>query len=684
VLDAALSHTFGHPAFRPGQKDAAEALLAGRDLVAVMPTGSGKSLCYQLPATLLPGVTLVVSPLIALMKDQVDALVARGIFAAALHSGQSAAERAAAERALGSDALRLLYVAPERLAAPGFLARLARIPVVRLVVDEAHCISSWGHDFRPDYLRLGPLRARLGVPAGAFTATATPDVRADIAHQLGLSDPLEIVTGFERPNLSLAVIPARSAADKRRELARVVRSTGTPGIVYAATRKAVEAWASELARLGLRAGTYHGGCSDVERTRVQDAFLAGELDAIAATNAFGMGIDKADIRFVVHANIPGSVEAYYQEAGRAGRDGRPSRCVLLFSPADIRTQEFFLEGANPDAATLERVWRQLAGLGPDEDPDELPERLGRTAAERMAAATAVRLLRQATESPGITAGEGPLPLDLGARERKARRDRERLDAIVRYAFHHACRTRYIYDYFAGAAKGGVAPRCGACDVCTGEHAAPGRALSDEELERVRIALSAVARLDGRFGGETIALVLTGSRDRRIVDRGLDDLPTFGRLAALPIAGVRSLFDVLVAAGLVERRAIAGARAGVAVLGLTPDGARVMRGEVRPELSLPARTAPRRGAPRELLEEAPAEPPDPELLSRLKAWRRQRAAAARAPAYVVFADSVLEELARRRPGSREALARIKGVGPAKLDRYGAELLGLMEDPRNGGG
>ncbi len=689
-LDAALAAAFGHGAFRPGQREAAEALYAGRDVVAVMPTGAGKSLCYQLPALLLDGVTLVVSPLIALMKDQVDALSAKGLAAAALHSGQGPAERAAAERALADGALRLLYVAPERLAAPGFLARLEALRVARLVVDEAHCISAWGHDFRPDYLRLGPLRAQLGVPAGAFTATATPDVRADIARQLALDDPLEVVTGFERPNLSLAVVPVRTRAEKHRELARVVRAAGTPGIVYAATRKAVDEWAHALGALGLTAGAYHGGVADAERVRVQDAFLAGELDAIAATNAFGMGIDKPDIRFVVHADIPGGVEAYYQEAGRAGRDGQPARCELLFSPADIRTQEFFLEGSNPDQATLRRTWELLAGCESEEDFESLGTRAGRTAAESMAAATAVRLLRQAAEARGVAPGQGPLPLDLDARAEKARRDRQRLDAIVRYAFHRACRTRYIYDYFAGAARGGVAPRCGACDVCSGERTAPVRPLSDAEYERVRIALSAVARLDGRFGGEVIALVLSGSCDRKVVDRGLDALPTHGRLAALPLPAIRELLDVLVSAGLVERRAIAGARAGAAVLGLAPEGARVMKGEVRPELPFPAPRLPaepppprarRRGAPREAapgLPGAAAEAPDPALLARLKEWRRGRAAAARTPAYTVFHDSVLEEIARRRPGSLESLARVKGVGPAKLDRYGAELLGLITE------
>ncbi|MBP7148203.1 MAG: RecQ family ATP-dependent DNA helicase [Acidobacteria bacterium] len=686
ALDDCIARVFGHAQFRPGQREATEALFAGRDVIAVMPTGAGKSLCYQAPALLLDGVTLVVSPLIALMKDQVDALAARGIAAAALHSGQSAAERLAAERAIGRG-VKLLYVAPERLALAGFLDRLTALGVARMVVDEAHCISSWGHDFRPDYLRLGPLREALGVPAGAFTATATPDVRVDIARQLRLADPLEVVTGFERPNLSLAVAPVRSFAEKRRELARVLRRAGTPGIVYAATRKSVELWAAELEALGLSAGGYHAGLSDAERVRVQEQFLAGRLDAIAATNAFGMGIDKADIRFVVHADIPGSIEAYYQEAGRAGRDGRPSRCELLFSPADIRTQEFFLRGSNPDADTLRRAWSVLRQVGAGQEADELASRGARTAAQRMELATALRLLRQAADARGIAPGEGPLPLDVELREHKARRDRERLDAMIRYAFHGGCRTRYVYDYFAGAARGGVAPRCGACDVCCGDRAAPLRALDDDEYERVRIALSAVARLDGRFGAEVVALVLAGSAERKVKDRGLDALPTYGRLRGVPLPALRALLDALVGGGLVERRAIAGARAGTAVLGLSREGARVMRGETRPDLPLPPQVPPPappapRGAPRRRAAAGSVPLPalvgsaDPALLARLKEWRRQRAAAARAPAFTVFHDSVLDEIARTRPGTLQALAQIKGLGPVKLALYGEELIALL--------
>ncbi len=699
LLDQGLHRWFGHATFRAGQRDAALALFLGRDVVSVMPTGSGKSLCYQLPALLLDGITLVVSPLIALMKDQVDGLVARGVPAAALHSGLSPRERADAERALSGGALRLLYVAPERLAAPSFAARLAGLRVARLVVDEAHCISQWGHDFRPDYMRLGALRAQLGVPAGAFTATATPEVRADIARQLGLADPVEVVTGFERPNLSLAVVPVRGFDEKRRECERVVRTAGRTGIVYAATRKGVLRWAEDLAAMGLRAAAYHGGLPDDERTRVQEAFLGGRLDAIAATNAFGMGVDKADLRFVVHADIPGSLEAYYQEAGRAGRDGLPSRCALLFSPADIRTQEFFLAGANPEPAVLRRAWNALARAGADVDPESLAD--DGTAAERMAFATAARLLLQAAEAQGVAPGSGPLPIDLALRAEKARRDRARLDAMVRYAFHRGCRTRYVYDYFAGAAQGGAALRCGACDVCSGERAGSVRALTDGEYERVRIALSAVARLDGRFGLEVVALVLAGSGDRKVVDRGLDALPTHGRLRELRVERIKDLVETLVSAGLVERRAIAGAPPGAAVLGLTREGADVMRGTVRPELALREEAPPvprsrakvrggaghgtlpagiKAGSSRRAhdLDEPDLGDVDPDVLARLKEWRRGRAAAARIPAYTVFHDSTLLDLARRRPATLDALADVKGLGPAKLKRYGEALLEILRD------
>ncbi|HET6577974.1 MAG TPA: ATP-dependent DNA helicase RecQ [Gemmatimonadales bacterium] len=685
ALERALHERFGLRAFRPGQREAASAVLEGRDLVAVMPTGAGKSLCFQLPALLLDGTTIVVSPLIALMKDQVDGLRARGIAAAALHSGLAPHERAAAETELAAGRLDLLYVAPERLGSATFRESLRRIAPARLIVDEAHCISQWGHDFRPDYRRLAGFRAELGVPAAAFTATATPDVRADIATQLRLRDPLDLITGFERTNLTLAVETCRGRDEKAAALARLVAEVGPPGIVYAATRKAVELWADYLAGLGLRAGRYHAGLSDEERSRAQEDFVAGRLDVIAATNAFGMGVDKADIRFVAHAELPGSVEAYYQEAGRAGRDGQPARCTLLFSPADIRTQEFFLAGANPSPAVLRAVWRLLGEGLADE---EIVERMDHDAGSSMSAGTAVRLLRRTAEGAGVPPGSGPMPLADDVRELKARRDRERLDTMVRFAYSRGCRTRFIYDYFAGGARGGAAPRCGTCDVCLGWGRVTGRPLDEAELLRVRIALSGVGRLSARFGVERIAQVLTGSQVREILDRRLDRIPTYGKLAGVPIEQVKDLLGALADAGLIERQGIEGGRPGAFVLALTPEGRQVALGQVRPELALPAPRAPRsrttrapRRAPRggeapDAAAAVPAGPADPALLARLKGWRSDEARRQGMPPYVIFHDRTLEALAAAQPRDREALRQVHGIGPAKLEAYGEQLLRLL--------
>jgi ATP-dependent DNA helicase RecQ len=683
ALERALHERFGLREFRPGQREAALAVLLGRDVVAVMPTGAGKSLCFQLPALLLDGPTVVVSPLIALMKDQVDKLRARGIAAAALHSGLPPHERSAVEHAMAAGEVALLYVAPERLGYQGFREALRRFSPARLVVDEAHCISQWGHDFRPDYRRLAGVRAELGVPAAAFTATATPDVRADIAEQLGLDRPLDLVTGFERPNLTLAVEPCRGREEKAAALSRVLREVGAPGIVYAATRKSVEQWAALLSSAGVRTARYHAGLTDDERTAAQDAFLRAEADVIVATNAFGMGIDKPDIRFVVHAELPGSVEAYYQEAGRAGRDGLAARCTLLFSPADVRTQEFFLEGANPSPDMLRAAWGLLGQGVPEET---IVEQLGLTSAASMAAGTAVRLLRRVAESGGLRPGHGPVPLDDGVRQHKAQRDRERLDTMVRYGFSRGCRTRFVYDYFAGGARGGVAPRCGTCDVCLGWGRATGRPLDEPELLRVRIALSGVGRLSGRFGVERIAQVLTGSRVREVLDRRLDAVPTYGKLAGVPLDEVKALLNALADAGLIDRQGIEGARPGAFVLALTAEGRRVAKGEVRPELALPpdaagrpARTTRRRTTGPDDSLRAPGESAaqgDPRLLARLKEWRREEARRQGKPPYVIFHDRTLEALAAALPRDRVALECVKGIGPAKLEAYGEVLLRLL--------
>jgi len=360
----ALQKHFGFTAFLEGQAEVIESVLAGQNAVVVMPTGGGKSLCYQLPALMLDGVTLVVSPLIALMKDQVDALAARDIPTTFINSSLGYGETNKRLNEMRKGAYKLVYVAPERFRSQAFMDAIASVNVRLFAVDEAHCISHWGHDFRPDYLRLKDAVESLGRPQIiALTATATQKVRADISEQLGLTDPRYLVAGFDRPNLALRVVHVSEKKEKLDTLKQVIKRSGGSGIIYAATRKSVEQTAGNLKMAGLSVEPYHGGMSESERTHAQDVFMSGRVQAIIATNAFGMGIDKSDIRFVVHYDLPGSIEAYYQEVGRAGRDGLPADCLLLFNYADTRTQQFFIEGNHPPPELIARVYHKIASFG---------------------------------------------------------------------------------------------------------------------------------------------------------------------------------------------------------------------------------------------------------------------------------------------------------------------------------
>lgn len=360
---AMLRQRFGYPDFRPPQIRAVEAVVAGRDALIVLPTGGGKSLCYQVPALIRGGLTIVVSPLISLMKDQVDALSRRGVAAAFINSALSTTEVADCMARAQDGALTMLYLAPERLDAGSTVQRLARIGISMLAVDEAHCISEWGHDFRPSYRRLGAIRERLGSPQTvALTATATPDVRHDIARQLQLKTPDVVVGGFDRTNLAYFVVPVRTQRDKDNAAIAWLRSAGGPSVVYAPTRKAVERVTAVLVRARVQAVAYHAGLDATLRQSAQNAFMSGRSRVIVATSAFGMGIDKPDVRLVVHHAMPGTLESYYQEAGRAGRDGRDSQCVLLYSVPDRATHEFFLANTHPERALVEQLWQQLRAL----------------------------------------------------------------------------------------------------------------------------------------------------------------------------------------------------------------------------------------------------------------------------------------------------------------------------------
>jgi ATP-dependent DNA helicase RecQ len=489
-LLAQLRAHFGHRTFREGQEQVVAAVLSGRDVLAVMPTGFGKSLGYQLPAVILPGTTLVVSPLISLMKDQVDELNRREIPSGALHSMMSAQARRELMTAARAGALRLLYVAPERFASDQFLRLLGDLDVSRFVVDEAHCVSEWGHDFRPDYRRLRAAAAACRgtaasgrPPLAAFTATATPEVRDDIVALLGLSEPQLLVAGFDRPNIHLRVERVHDTDEKAAMLPALVR--GRRALVYAATRKTTEAAAACLEAAGIRAAAYHAGLKDEERTRVQDAFAAGSLPVVCATNAFGMGIDRPDVDAVVHYAIPGSVEAYYQEIGRAGRDGRPATATLLWDYDDVVTRQFLIDS---------------------------PRRI----------------------KPGSNA-----VLEPEEAARRKEREHAKLRRMIEYAEASACLRAAILRYFGDPA---CRPSCATCSNCR-----PG-AIDAHERELVRKILSGIARAGERYGRQRVIAMLRGDSDG--LPAALTNLSTTGLLRYETEKSLHGWIDATVSSGLV--------------------------------------------------------------------------------------------------------------------------------------
>ena len=623
-LDAALTR-LGHVEFRPGQREAIETIITQRRLLLIAPTGGGKSLIFQLPAIVLGGTTLVISPLVSLMHDQVAALSARGVTATFLAATLSGDEVKRRMGALARGDVTLAYVAPERLAFPGFRSLVRDLDCPLLAIDEAHCISEWGHDFRPDYLQIGDLVGDLSeARVLACTATATPVVRDEIIARLGLpADTPQLVRGFARPNLGLRVSDIRGAA----ECARVVDSAlqealGHPGsvtgtaIVYAPTRRQTEEECDRLERLGWRSAAYHAGLDGSVRERAQQRFRDGDLDVIVATNAFGMGIDRADVRAVIHLAPPGSIEAYYQEVGRAGRDGAPAIGVMCTSPSDLPLRRRLLESPNEGVAA---------------DPARVQHRWS-------------------------------LFLEL-----------------MRWAEGGTCRHDAILRYFGDEAE--TLAGCGRCDACTALDE-PRTDDAETTATTVRKALSAVARLHGRFGLQAAVKLLAGAKDPRLERSGLHETRTFAALQGKSEDWLLRLLRRCVTAGWVDFTP--GDRP---VVLLTSAGRSVLfaAGPVRLLLPPDERTvaAPRSSGTRSIRRAAGPvlDAGAAALFEALRARRLELARAERVPPYVVASDRTLRELAELRPRSMRQLETIYGIGPAKAARYGAQLLAVVGGARN---
>lgn len=630
----ALTRYFGYDSFRPGQQGIVEALLAGHDVLGVMPTGAGKSVCYQIPAALSPGMTLVISPLISLMRDQVDALNDLGMPAAFINTTQTPDEQAMVFAQAAAGQIKLLYVAPERLETGRFRDFAARTPISLIAVDEAHCVSQWGQDFRSSYLGIGDFIAGLPQrpPVGAFTATATERVRRDIVGLLGLRNPAVTVTGFDRPNLYFDVVKLETKYKAAWVARYVADHPDESGIVYCATRKTTEALADTLNQMGHPAVAYHGGMSPDAREAAQRDFITDKVPVVVATNAFGMGIDKSNVRYVIHHNLPESIEAYYQEAGRAGRDGEPSRCTLLWNESDIVTRR--------------------------------------------------RLLDNDYENERLTPEEQEI-----VRQSK----RRLLDGMVGYCRTTDCLHRYMTRYFgqelspnAGSAAGediaadsSQSGRCGACSNCEST-------FETIDVTRVAQAISRCVHDAGqRVGSGKIVKILRGSRAQDLAWLNPERMPTFGMLKDVNEARVRDVLSQMATDGYLS---IAEGRMPIVMFGAraaetaAPDfHYEIKRVERKSAAAGSGRsggvadTADSANVPGDALGSYIPDDDEESLFQKLRELRRTIAQEIGKPPYIVFSDKTLRDMARIKPVTNAQFLAVNGVGQHKLDLYGQRFM-----------
>ena len=589
-IEGALRKYWGYDGFLPLQKEAMECVGHGRDSIVVLPTGGGKSLCYQAPAVTMPGMAVVVSPLIALMKDQVDALAECGVPAARIDSTLSSTEQSAVFAQIHKRTLRLLYVAPERLVSDGFIESLKRIELSFIAVDEAHCVSMWGHDFRPEYRELGILKdAFPGIAIHAYTATATEQVRDDVARQLCLKNAEVLVGSFDRPNL---VYKVERRSNKLNQVQAVLdRHKGKSGILYCIRRADVDWMYAKLAERGYRVVPYHAGMNDEDRKKSQDAFIKERVDTIVATIAFGMGIDKSNVRYVIHAGMPKSLEHYQQESGRAGRDGLEAECCLFYSGGDYGTWKSILRDMEPEAKKI-----ALA----------------------------------------------------------------KLNDIYEYCTGVICRHMAILNYFGQELD---KSNCAACDVCLGY-----LDCMEDSLETAQKILSCVIRLGERFGADYTASVLIGSREQRILDNGHDSLSTYGLLSDFIKRVARDWIEQLVAQGCILKSEE------YSVLSVTEKGRLVLKGIETPRLLRPATKRPK---PARTAKDSWGGV-DEGLFETLRKLRREIANRKNIPAYIVFNDASLRDMARRRPSTPEDFLEVTGVGEKKSKQYGTAFLAAIKE------